>query len=1207
MSNKRFHVLLTSAILFALVFSLTPEGSIQAQEPQPPKPPVDLAKHPAPLYLEVSQNGNKSGKIQSNKQPQLSVPIGSPGLSYRYVQTYGNTGEPYFADTTHINRPLGLFMDGSDNLFVTEEQGKRVLKYDSAGNNLLALGQAGVCITDNYIFCSPTDTTLDGSGNLWVADGSRVVEYAADGTFMQQMPESDPWNSGDDDTHFNYVNGIAFDSVGRMYVSDTNNQRIQVYTFTNDIPVYSATIGVTGESGTDNNHFSSPYRLAVDSSNNIYVTDLDNNRVQKCIFSGSWACVNFDGGLNGVQGITVDGSDNVYITDTFNGGIRKCSSIGVCSDFVTGTYGIYDLAVDSSGNIYGAATYESMVVKYNSSGGLLGTFVGEEFVPYVTDSYHYFHPRVAIDSSNNIIIVEENGHRLTKLNSNGVAQWSIGVPGVDAPGNDHFTYPHGVSTDKNGKIYVADNCHVQIFSPNGNYLNTLGTGCGTSNYKFGWVTGVDVDNNGNIYVVDYPNHRVQIYDSNLVFIARIGATGVCSAANTRLCNPIAVDVDSTGNIYVTDGGNLRVQKFNSSRVWQMTIGDGTWGDSYDQLAWPEDVAVDTQGKIFVTDWSNNRVQIFDSNGAYLTTIGGSWGSNSSQLRGAPGVDIDSNGNVYVADWENARIQKFAPSVPGWTQVNINGFGDKNNWGLHRMSVLNDYLYASTNNGPTGGEVWRTNDGHTWIQVGLGGFGNVSNGGILLEETFNGYLYAGTSNSDTGAELWRCAVCDGTDWIQVVGNGFNDSNNTTIERVVVFSNTLYATTNSLNGVEVWKSPTGDSGSWTQTNTDGFGDSNNTGLWAMTVFNSYLYAAASQWDTFLNTGTQTGMEVWRTNDGANWEQINTDGFGESTNVHSWLEPFNGYLYTLTGGSADGTTAQIWRCSVCDGTDWEEVVSDGFGDGNNSAGSFMLSFGSYFYACTTNVITGTEIWRTANGTNWSQVNVDGFGDSNNIDVWGGTVFKGNLFLGTRTDWGNTPNSGQIWEKLPDSIVQNYKSIAIQDGWILESSETSNKGGAIDTNATLLYVGDNAQDRQYKSILSFNTANLPDNAVITKVQVKINVQGFIGGNMFTSTKTLGNLLMDINNPYFGSSASGVVSDFQAVASQNSVGVLSSVPGVGWRTVTLKNIAWQYINLTGTTQLRLRFTKDDNDDLNNDYIKIYSGDAGATNRPQLIVEYYVP
>lgn len=137
-----------------------------------------------------------------------------------------------------------------------------------------------------------------------------------------------------------------------------------------------------------------------------------------------------------------------------------------------------------------------------------------------------------------------------------------------------------------------------------------------------------------------------------------------------------------------------------------------------------------------------------------------------------------------------------------------------------------------------------------------------------------------------------------------------------------------------------------------------------------------------------------------------------------------------------------------------------------------------------------------------------------------------------------------------------------------------------------------------------------MPEDATITKVLVKIKVQGFVGGNMFTPTKTLGNLLVDIRKPYFGSSLSLVVSDFQAgvgVTGKSSVGSLGSIPTTGWRTVTLSSTAYPFINLAGTTQLRLRFTKDDNDDLAADYLKIYSGNAGAANRPQLIVEYYVP
>lgn len=190
---------------------------------------------------------------------------------------------------------------------------------------------------------------------------------------------------------------------------------------------------------------------------------------------------------------------------------------------------------------------------------------------------------------------------------------------------------------------------------------------------------------------------------------------------------------------------------------------------------------------------------------------------------------------------------------------------------------------------------------------------------------------------------------------------------------------------------------------------------------------------------------------------------------------------------------------------------------------------------------------------------------------------------------------------------ISVTSESEGVYDGWILESSETSSKGSALNSTATLIYVGDNAQDKQYRSILSFDTSGLPDDAVVLKVRLNLKVQGFEGGNMFTPVKTLGNLLVDIREPYFGANVDLVVNDFQAGGSRGSVGTLDNVMATGWYTLTLQNVTCQYINLTGQSQFRLRFAKDDNNDTGADYIKIYSGDAPTASRPQLIVEYYVP
>lgn len=971
--------------------------------------PIALAQSPTPM-AQVSRPAGPGNypeypidhlTTQNSNQPGAAlIALGQPGTSFRYVKSFGVTQQPYISDTNHLNDPVGIFIDSNNNVYITEYSGNRVLKYDSSGNNVLALGKAGVCITDNYMFCSPKDVALDHSGNIWVADGNRVVQYNASGTFLQQLPQDNPWDTGNDNTHFNDPHGVAFDNGGRMFVSDTNNQRIQIYDISGGSPVYSATIGINGESGSDNSHFNQPFRIAVDSSNRLYVVDKENDRVQRCTYnSGGWSCSTFKKSLNQPQGIALDSSNNVYIADTTNGRIVKCTSSAVCSTFEQGAYWPSDVAVDSSGNVYGAVETESFISKYDSSGNYSGPFKGALFVPYLTDGNHFNHPRVAIDPQGNIIILEEQGQRLVKLDSDGNLLFSLGVPGISGSDNNHFNWPHGVATDSAGKIYVADSCRVQIISPNGVYLNTLGTGCGTGDYEFNWASGIAVDKNGNIYVADYPNHRVEIFNNNLVFIGRIGQTGVCSAANDRLCEPIAVTVDSNGNVFVTDGGNLRVQKFNSNLHWQMTIGNGTWGNSFDQLAWPEDIAVDSQGKIYVTDWSNNRVQIFDSTGAYLTTIGGAWGTNTSQFIGVPGVDLDSKGNVYVTDWENARIQKFAPGVPGWRQANINGFGEQTNGGVTSLEVFQGELYAGTANWALGGRIYRTPDGKNWSPVtdfGVTNAYSVTNPVIADLIEFQGNLYAGTAWDGIAGQVWRSA--NGTTWDQVISDGFGDEKNQGIKTFGVFNNFLYAGTSNNDGVQIWRSSSGDALSWTQVFTNSLGNATTASGFA--VFNNELFAA-------LFNDPSGQAQVWHTSNGTDWSVASTPGFGETSNDSpGGFAVFKGNLYL--GIRNDITGAQLWRSN--NGTTWDKVIGNGFGAIENNKIDGLYVYKDRLYAFTDNGKTGLQTWVSADGDLWSQFGTPGFGDSNNKStLWSNAVteYDSSIFIGT---W----NGGEVWQML-------------------------------------------------------------------------------------------------------------------------------------------------------------------------------------------------
>lgn len=183
-------------------------------------------------------------------------------------------------------------------------------------------------------------------------------------------------------------------------------------------------------------------------------------------------------------------------------------------------------------------------------------------------------------------------------------------------------------------------------------------------------------------------------------------------------------------------------------------------------------------------------------------------------------------------------------------------------------------------------------------------------------------------------------------------------------------------------------------------------------------------------------------------------------------------------------------------------------------------------------------------------------------------------------------------------------YRSVAGSDGWILESTEISNVGGTLDKLATTFNVGDDVKDKQYRSILSFNTSTLHDKAIITSVQLNIKKQGVVGTDPFT---THGDLLLDIRDSAFSNNLVLQTIDFAAPASQGAIQDRFSSLTYSWYTVNLSGANLNFINKTGLTQFRILFATDDNDDLGADYLKFFTGNSTSANMPQLIIKYYVP
>jgi CSLREA domain-containing protein len=224
-------------------------------------------------------------------------------------------------------------------------------------------------------------------------------------------------------------------------------------------------------------------------------------------------------------------------------------------------------------------------------------------------------------------------------------------------------------------------------------------------------------------------------------------------------------------------------------------------------------------------------------------------------------------------------------------------------------------------------------------------------------------------------------------------------------------------------------------------------------------------------------------------------------------------------------------------------------------------------------------------------------------------GTIRLNVLDDNTILDAANNPlngafSSGQTYT-IAKTVTLTFTSTSTQDGWILESSETSAVGGTLNGTSATFNLGDDKTKKQYRGILSFNTRPLPDTAVITGVTLKVKKQAIVGGgNPLTIFQ---GFMVDIKKGFFGTSALQTT-DFQTLTGVKTYGPFSPALSSNWYSINLTS-AKAYINKLssngGLTQIRLRFKLDDNNNAVANYLSLYSGNTTtAANRPQLVITY---
>lgn len=323
----------------------------------------------------------------------------------------------------------------------------------------------------------------------------------------------------------------------------------------------NATVGYSGDGGPATSaQLYWPTGMAIDRIGDVYIADEGNNRVRKVSADGIISTVAGngtpgyagDGGiatsasLHAPTGVALDNSGNIYIADSLNHCIRKVSTEGLISTIA----GNGSIGLSGDGGLATSA-------QLNTPSG------------------------VALDNSGNVYVADQNNNRIRKINTSGIISTVAGISSGYAGDGYDATFalingPYGIALDSSGNLYIADENNNRIRRVNtSGIISTIagdgtpgfsGDGFASTSAQLYLPTGVAVDAPGNVYISDSINSRIRKIDASgiITTVAGNGVQGWAgdggSATDAELYGPYGVSLDILGNIYIADYGNNIVRK-----------------------------------------------------------------------------------------------------------------------------------------------------------------------------------------------------------------------------------------------------------------------------------------------------------------------------------------------------------------------------------------------------------------------------------------------------------------------------------------------------------------------------------------------------------------------------------------------------------------------------------------------------------------------
>ena len=524
------------------------------------------------------------------------------------------------------------------------------------------------------------------------------------------------------DAQIGAMQGIATDRSGNLYLSDTDHHRVRKIDPTGIITTVAGT-GIAGFSGDGGPataaELNLPYGLAVDTSGNLYIADLNNNRVRRVSPSGvidtyagrGGQGSSGDGGpatsaqMLSPRNVLVDPAGNLYISEFAAHRVRMVTPKGVISTVAgTGIAGFRGdggpataaqlafpagLAMDRAGSLYVADSQNQRIRQVVPTGTIVTFVGGSTAITLLTPL------AVATDPAGDLY-VSDTTTRVYEFSTAGKWTVAAGTSTAGFAGDGglataaQLAQPLDLSVDFDGALYIADQHRLREVNNKGliltiagaNYLFGIGDGGAATSAELYLPAGAALDTAGNLYIADTGSNRVRKVSPSGT-ISTVAGTGAALpggeatlAIATPLFAPAAVSVDRFGNLLIVETGANRIRVVAADGRIRTLVGTGTAGLGPDSLPptqtalrAPRGLCQDAGGNLYVVDTGNHRVLFVPSAGLVSTAAGNGasgWAGDGgpaplAQLNQPTACATDSAGNLYIADTGNQRIRKVDPA------------------------------------------------------------------------------------------------------------------------------------------------------------------------------------------------------------------------------------------------------------------------------------------------------------------------------------------------------------------------------------------------------------------------------------------------------------------------------------------------------------------------------------------------------------------